>query len=124
MYTLLDLKRNKIGIKKLINSLEKIVIKTLYELGIKSNSKKDAPGVYINEKKICSIGLKIHKYFSSHGLALNVNMDLYPFQEINPCGLKNIKMTQISEFIPRIKIKEVQPILIKNFCQILNFRYL
>lgn len=123
MYTLLDLKRNNIGIKKLINSLERSVINTLSELGINSHSKSCFPGVYVKEKKICSIGLRIYKYFSSHGLALNINMNLNPFKKIVPCGIKNIKMTQISNFIPGIKIKDVQPILIKNFCKILNFKY-
>lgn len=120
MYVLLDLKRNKINIKKLINILENTVINTLLELKIKSKNKKKFPGIYVKKKKICSIGLRIQKNCSLHGLALNVNMDLSPFKYINPCGMNNIKMTQIKDFIPTIKIKDIQSILINNFFKLIN----
>ncbi|BGI51027.1 MAG: lipoyl(octanoyl) transferase LipB [Arsenophonus endosymbiont of Ceratovacuna japonica] len=122
MYILLDLKRNKISAKKLISIMENTVISTLKEIGINSYSLKEAPGIYVKEKKICSLGLRIHKSYSSHGLALNINMNLTPFHNINPCGYSGIKMTQINDLIPSIKIEYIKSLLIKNFCKLSNFQ--
>lgn len=122
VYVLLNLKKNQINIKKLIDILEKTIINTLLELNIISHNKKNYPGIYVKNKKICSIGLRVYKYYSLHGLALNVNMDLSPFKYINPCGMNNIKMTQIHEFIPGIKIKNIQPILVNNFFKLINLK--
>ncbi|WP_348666172.1 lipoyl(octanoyl) transferase LipB [Arsenophonus symbiont of Ornithomya chloropus] len=122
MYVLLDLKRHNINVKKLVHILENTVIHTLNELGIASCSQDKFPGVYINKKKICSLGLRIHKGCSMHGLALNVNMDLTPFQKINPCGHIGMQMTQIHTFIPNIQIKDIEPLIIKNFCKLLQLQ--
>ncbi|WMY95277.1 MAG: lipoyl(octanoyl) transferase LipB [Arsenophonus sp.] len=122
MYILLDLKRKKISIKKLVHTLENTVINTLNELGITSHLKNKSPGVYINKKKICSLGLRINKGCTLHGLALNVNMDLTPFQQINPCGHIGMKMTQINTFIPNIQIKDIEPLIIKYFCDLLQLQ--
>lgn len=76
----------------------------------------------MNNKKICSLGLRIHQGYSLHGLALNVNMDLSPFSYINPCGNPNISMTQIKEFIPQINLNIILPILIENCKKILMIK--
>jgi lipoyl(octanoyl) transferase len=92
MYVLLNLKRNKLGVRNLVTALEECVVNTLKDYDIDAYPKADAPGVYVDGKKVCSIGLRIRKGYSFHGLALNVNMDLSPFQRINPCGYAGLKM--------------------------------
>jgi lipoyl(octanoyl) transferase len=92
MYVLLNLKRNKLGVRNLVTALEECVVNTLKEYSINAYPKADAPGVYVDAKKVCSIGLRIRKGCSFHGLALNVNMDLSPFQRINPCGYAGLEM--------------------------------
>jgi lipoyl(octanoyl) transferase len=97
MYVLLNLKRNKLGVRTLVTALEQCVVNTLQEYAIKAYPKADAPGVYVDAKKVCSIGLRIRKGCSFHGLALNVNMDLSPFQRINPCGYAGLEMVDCSQ---------------------------
>lgn len=107
MYTLIDLKRKKLNIRELVTLLENSVIYLLKDLGIEAKSKREAPGVYVNNAKICSIGLRIRKGCSYHGLAFNINMDLEPFSRINPCGFSNLRMTQLSELIGPSQVKAV-----------------
>lgn len=97
IYTLLDIKRLNLGIRQLVTILEQAMIITLAELGIIAVSRADAPGVYVNDKKIGSIGLRIKKNCSYHGLSLNNDMDLRPFNHINPCGYSDLKVTQLSD---------------------------
>ena len=97
MYVLLNLKRNKLGVRTLVTALEQCVVNTLQEYAINAYPKVDAPGVYVDAKKICSIGLRIRKGCSFHGLALNVNMDLSPFQRINPCGYAGLEMIDCAQ---------------------------
>jgi lipoyl(octanoyl) transferase len=113
LYFLIDLKRRKINIRQLITIMENIVIKTLNQLSIPGYLKTQSPGIYVNEKKICSLGLRVTKNSTLHGLAINVNMDLTPFNYIHPCGDKNIIMTQIKDFHTDIKLKNVRNLLIK-----------
>ena len=98
IYTMINTKKNCISIRQLVTILEQSVIHLLNKLGVKSFAKKDAPGVYINNSKIASIGLRLKDGFTYHGLSLNINMDLGPFKSIDPCGLKNISMAQLSDF--------------------------
>ena len=95
LYPMLDTQRLKIGVRDLVSLIEDAMIETLSELGIKANADPDAPGVYVNGKKIASLGLRIRKGFSFHGLAINVNMDMQPFSRINPCGYQGLEMTQV-----------------------------
>jgi lipoyl(octanoyl) transferase len=97
LYVLLNLKRNKLGVRDLVTALEKCVVNTLQEYAIDAYPKADAPGVYVDAKKVCSIGLRIRKGCSFHGLALNVNMDLSPFQRINPCGYAGLEMIDCAQ---------------------------
>jgi lipoyl(octanoyl) transferase len=99
VYVLLDLKRLKLGIRELVTRLETSVINLLSEYGITAESKKEAPGVYVNGKKIAALGLRVRKGYCFHGLALNVDMDLEPFARINPCGYEGLEITQLSDFI-------------------------
>ncbi len=99
LYILFDLKRAKLSVRALITIIEESLIDYLSQLNIHAYARQDAPGVYVNQQKIASLGLKIHKQKSYHGLALNINMDLSPFTLIRPCGLTNMTMTQIADLI-------------------------
>ena len=96
-YFLIDLRRKKMGVRQLVSAIEDSVVSALSKYGIKSAPKADAPGVYVEEKKICSLGLRIRKGSSFHGLALNVSMDTEPFRRINPCGYAGMQVTQVNE---------------------------
>jgi len=120
LYFLIDLKRRKISIRQLIDIMQKTVIETLNTFSIKSYTKKKSPGVYINKKKICSLGLRIKKGATLHGLALNVDMNLKPFDYIYPCGDVNIKMTQIKDFYLDVQLKDIKMILIEKLSMFLE----
>ncbi|MCD6040210.1 MAG: lipB [Gammaproteobacteria bacterium] len=97
IYTLIDLKRKKFHVRNIINLLERSIMQLLASYHIQAKTKCEAPGVYVEDKKICSIGLRIRRGCSFHGLALNINMDLNPFLSIHPCGFPQLKMTQMIE---------------------------
>lgn len=99
VYTLIDIQRKKYNVRQFVTLIEEAVIGLLAEHHIKAIAKRDAPGIYVNQEKICSIGLRIRRYCSYHGLALNINMDLEPFSRINPCGFPHLKMTTLSNLI-------------------------
>lgn len=120
MYILFDLKRRKIGIRDIVHCLEKSIIQTLAHYAIMSYAKAEAPGVYINHKKICSLGLHIKRGCTLHGLALNIDMDLAPFKNINPCGYAGLQMTQLKEFVPQINRSELKHLLTNNFINLLT----
>ena len=120
MYVLLNLKRRKLGVRELVTLLEQTVVNTLAELGIEAHPRADAPGVYVGEKKICSLGLRIRRGCSFHGLALNVNMDLSPFLRINPCGYAGMEMAKISQWKPEATTNNIAPRLLENILALLN----
>ncbi|WP_297203960.1 lipoyl(octanoyl) transferase LipB [uncultured Pluralibacter sp.] len=120
MYVLLNLKRRKLGVRELVTLLEQTVVNTLADYDIDAHPRADAPGVYVGEKKICSLGLRIRKGCSFHGLALNVNMDLAPFLRINPCGYAGMEMTHIHAMRSGVNTQEVAPRLVSSFLALLN----
>ena len=120
MYVLLDLKRRKLGVRELVTVLEQTVVNTLAELNIDSHPRADAPGVYVGEKKICSLGLRIRKGCSFHGLALNIAMDLAPFQRINPCGYAGMEMAQVSQWVENASTADIGPRLVSQLIKQLN----
>lgn len=95
VYTLIDLKRKKFNVRELVTLLEQSVIDLLATENILAYAKREAPGIYVNHYKIASIGLRIRRGCSYHGIAFNVDMDLEPFNRINPCGFAELKMTQL-----------------------------
>jgi lipoyl(octanoyl) transferase len=97
VYTLLDLNRSHIGVRELVTRIENSVIKLLEDYDIRATARKDAPGVYVDGRKIAALGLRVRKGRSFHGVALNVDMDLEPFSRINPCGYQGLEVTQLSE---------------------------
>ena len=110
-YTMLDLRRLGLNISQLVRLLENTIIKVLNYFQILSTTQSGAPGVYVDDQKIASIGLRVKNNCTYHGLALNVDLDLKPFLSINPCGYKGLKMTQIKNFIPDITCTKVLDIL-------------
>ncbi|WP_424404914.1 lipoyl(octanoyl) transferase LipB [Pasteurella sp. PK-2025] len=128
MYVLIDIKRQKalgrdLNVRHLVTALEQAVVNTLADYGIQAYPKADAPGVYIDEKKICSLGLRIRKGCSFHGLAFNINMDLSPFHFINPCGYAGLEMCQLADFIDpeQASCDQVSPKLVAHFAQLLGY---
>lgn len=107
-YFLINLQKRGFGIRSLVKQLENTIISLLQSYKIEAHLQCGAPGVYVHEKKIASIGLRVKKGCTYHGIALNVAMDLSPFQGINPCGFEKLEMTQIREYIPDISIEKVR----------------
>lgn len=121
MYVLIDVKRRKLGVRQLVTILEETVIATLANFGVSARARADAPGVYVGDEKICSLGLRIRKGCSFHGLALNVAMDLTPFLRINPCGYAGMSMTQLKHFQPEVTTAQVQAPLVSAFARLAGY---
>ncbi len=121
IYTLIDLKRLNIGVKDLVNAIEQSIIQLLEKYGINAQGKENAPGVYVNNAKIAALGLRIKRNKSYHGLSLNINMDLSPFEQINPCGYEGLAVTQIKELKPELNLKHIKADLISQLSQLLGY---
>ncbi|WP_199609370.1 lipoyl(octanoyl) transferase LipB [Flocculibacter collagenilyticus] len=120
IYFLLDLKRNKLGIRQLVTHIEQAIIEMLQAYNINAEAKSDAPGVYVNNNKIASLGLRVRKGCTFHGLALNVDMDLAPFLRINPCGYAGMQMVQCKELSGPETVQDAQQQLVKTIADQLN----
>ncbi|XOV81401.1 MAG: lipoyl(octanoyl) transferase LipB [Aestuariibacter sp.] len=120
LYVLLNIKRRKIGVRELVNAMEQCIVDLLAENDISAFAKCDAPGVYVGEQKVCSVGLRIRKGCSFHGLAFNVNMDLSPFQRINPCGYAGMEMIDSARLGGIDNMEAAGQKLIQHFCRLLN----
>ena len=121
VYLLLNISRLRLSGSTFVRMIENTVSEFLRKLGIPAQGKESAPGVYVNDRKICSIGLRVRKGFSYHGLALNVGMDLTPFNFINPCGFKGLMMTQLQDYVKTIEMDTVKKTIISFFLK--NFGY-
>jgi lipoyl(octanoyl) transferase len=97
VYPLVDLKRAGLGVRDLVTALERSVIDLAGEFGISAECRRGAPGIYVADRKLGSVGIRVRRGASYHGLALNVSLDLEPFQRINPCGYEGLQMTQLVE---------------------------
>lgn len=95
VYPLIDLKRARLGVRDLVTALEQCVVDLVAEFGITAASRKDAPGVYVAGTKIASVGLRVRRGASYHGMALNIDVDLEPYSRINPCGFSDLKVTDL-----------------------------
>ena len=98
-YLMLNLRRQKLGVRELVTAMERALVDVLAGYGIEAAPKADAPGVYVNGEKIASLGLRVRNGCSFHGLALNVDMDMAPFGRINPCGYAGLKMVQLKDLL-------------------------
>ncbi|MEI8209345.1 MAG: lipoyl(octanoyl) transferase LipB [Methylococcales bacterium] len=120
VYTLLDIKRLNLNVRQLVTVLEQAVIRTLAEYGIVAIAQAEAPGVYVNSSKIASIGLRIKRNCSYHGLSLNNNMDLRPFDYINTCGYSDLKVTQLSALGVEVSSEQLADTVIKALTSTLS----
>lgn len=108
IYLMINLTRKKMGVRSLVDEIEQSIVRTLAGLGVEAAPRPDAPGVYVGDAKIASLGLRVRRGCSFHGLALNVDMDIEPFQRINPCGYAGMAMSQVRDFVPGITLADVQ----------------
>ena len=114
IYFMIDIKKSDLGPRSLVTNLQKFTQSLLADYSIKSDFIEGAPGVYVNKKKIASIGLRISKGKTYHGISINVDMDLKPFSYINPCGYEGLEVTQMKDFKKNITMKEVEILAIKK----------
>lgn len=98
-YLMLDLRRLDLGVRELVTVMEQALVEVLASYGVEAAPKADAPGVYVKGDKIASLGLRVRRGCSFHGLALNVDMDMSPFERINPCGYAGLQMTQLKDLV-------------------------
>ncbi|MDO6441206.1 MULTISPECIES: lipoyl(octanoyl) transferase LipB [unclassified Marinobacter] len=112
VYLMINLSRRKMGVRALVDLIEQAIVRTLAGLDITAEPRPDAPGVYVDAAKIASLGLRVRRGCSFHGLALNVAMDMEPFQRINPCGYAGLAMCQVSDFVASATIDDVEQRLV------------
>ncbi|PSL12726.1 lipoyl(octanoyl) transferase [Marinobacterium halophilum] len=124
VYLMLDLRRRKLGVRELVDIIEQSIVELLADYGINAYPKADAPGVYVNEQKICSLGLRIRRGCSFHGLALNLDMDLEPFLRINPCGYAGLQMTQLRTLAAQAELDAVPNNLVNYLVKKLGYTVL
>tara|TARA_B100001989_G_scaffold248389_1_gene221945 strand:+ start:77 stop:679 length:603 start_codon:yes stop_codon:yes gene_type:complete len=110
IYFLIDIKEIKLGPKALVQKLQELISSILGHYDIESSFIEGAPGVYVDDKKIASIGLRISQGKTYHGISINVDMDLTPFSFINPCGYEGLEVTQIKNYDSNVKMKDVESI--------------
>lgn len=122
VYTLVDLKRQGLGVRDLVTRLEQALVATLAHWGLDAQPRADAPGVYLEQAKIASLGLRVRRGCAFHGLALNVAMDLSPFQRINPCGHAGMAVTQMKDRLPDINVQQVVPVLLEQLVTAFGYR--
>lgn len=120
IYFMINLRRKKIGVRELVTLIEKTIVAALNDYNIKAYPKPDAPGVYVDDKKVASLGLRVRKGCSFHGLALNVNMDLSPFLRINPCGYAGLEMVQTCDLQGPQDINSASDALVKHALKLLQ----
>jgi lipoyl(octanoyl) transferase len=120
-YFLLDLRRKGLGVKQLVNRLETCVIDLLSAWGLEAYTRNGAPGVYVQNSKICSLGLRIRRGMCYHGLSLNVAMDLEPFRRIRPCGIADLAITQLVDLGISQPMDGVKCALVKQVASVLEY---
>ena len=116
IYFMLNIKKRGIGPKIFVRTLEQMIQKILHNFNIETHLIKGAPGVFVDDKKIASIGLRFSRGMSYHGISINVDMDLTPFQNINPCGYPGLEVTQIKNFDRKIDMEKVK-LVCKKYCK-------
>lgn len=115
VYVLMDIRRRNTGVRTFVSQLEQVLIKLLEQFDITAQTQCGAPGVYVADKKIASVGLRVKNGCTYHGIALNVAMDLNPFYGINPCGYAQLEMTQIKNHTTSVTMDRVSEVFISEF---------
>lgn len=121
LYVLIDLQRKGINVRQLVSAMENSIIQLLQQYGVTANARADAPGVYVNQRKIASLGLRLKSQRCYHGLALNVDMDLSPFQSIDPCGYQGMEVTQLRDLGIHMSTAEAGEVLVKTLVNQLGY---
>jgi lipoyl(octanoyl) transferase len=121
IYPLLDLRRAAIGVRTLVTALEQSVVDLAAEFDIEAAARPEAPGVYVNDDKLASVGLRIRRGCSFHGMALNVDIDLEPFARINPCGYAGLQMTDLTRVGVGLDLEQAAERLLPYFLRHLGF---
>ena len=119
-YPLIDIRRLGMGVRELVTAIEQAIIAVLDSYGVDAKPRKDAPGVYVDGVKIAALGLRIRKGRSFHGLSFNIDMDLEPFQRINPCGFQGLEVTKLSA-LTAVNMVEAEDRLIANLSKVLGY---
>ena len=114
IYLMINLSRRKQGVRGLVDDIEQAIVAALAGQGIEAAPRPDAPGVYVDGAKIASLGLRVRRGCSFHGLALNVAMDMEPFGRINPCGFAGMPMCQVRDFQPAATVAELEQALVEQ----------
>lgn len=122
-YLLLDLRRWKINVRQLVRLMEQSVINILADYNILASGRVDAPGVYVHDAKIAALGLKIKHGYCYHGLALNIDMDLTPYDFINPCGYAGLRVTQVRNFGVSTPLAQIEQLLARQLLALLAEHY-
>ena len=122
VYLLVDLRRRGLGVRALVDLIEESLVQLLASYDIEGRPRADAPGVYVGEQKIASLGLRVRRGCSYHGLSLNVDMDLEPFQRINPCGYQGLQVTSMAQLLPgaNLDLEQVGQHLLQALADKLN----
>ncbi len=115
VYPLIDIRRANIGVRRLVTALEQSVVDVVAEFGVNAAAKPEAPGVYVDGAKVASVGLRIRRGASFHGMALNVDMDLEPFSRINPCGYQGLQMTDLKRLGIGLGLEQTAERLLPHF---------
>ena len=115
IYPLIDIRRANIGVRKLVTALEQSVVDLAAEYDVEAAARADAPGVYVEGKKLASVGLRIRRGASFHGMALNVDVDLEPFSRINPCGYKELEMTDLHRLGIDLQMEDISEKILPHF---------
>ncbi len=113
-YLLIDLKRLKLGVREMVSAMENAIIGVLAEYGIQALARADAPGVYVGESKIAALGLRVRQGRCYHGLSFNLDMDLQPFKQINPCGYEGMAVSQLADYSDSWQWQQVEARLIAH----------
>lgn len=124
VYPLIDLARRHLGVREFVTLLENLTVTTLAHWGIEAAPRRDAPGVYVEGHKIASLGLRVRRGRAYHGLAINVDMDLAPFQRINPCGFAGMPVTRLSDLTREpVTLDAVAEVVEQELCYRLREKY-
>lgn len=119
-YPLVDIRRRHIGVRDLVSRIEEAIIQVLKQYGVQGERRAGAPGIYVNGAKIASLGLRVRRGCAFHGLAFNIDMDLEPFQRINPCGFHGLEITQLVSF-SAVTLRDVEDLLVDQLARQLGY---
>ena len=120
-YPLVDLRRHGIGVRDFVNRIEETIIRVLDVYGVDGRRREGAPGIYVDGDKIASLGLRVRRGCTFHGLAFNIDMDLEPFQRINPCGYAGLQVIRLADLSPGVRIEQAEQRLVDEFVKLLGY---